>query len=477
MSLKNKAVSGLIWTFAQQFSVQIINFGVQVILARILLPEEFGLIAMLHIFIAIGTNLLDGGMTSSLIRTENPDQKDYSTVFFVNLFASVFIFMMAPNVGEFFNQPILNNVLRVYALSFIIRAFVAVQTTRLTKEMNFKLQMKMQIPSVILGGLSGVILALNGYGVWSLVWLNLIQSFLFMVMHWWFSEWKPIMIIDKEKFKYHFEFGYKITLSSLLYTLYRNVYTIIIGKYFSAAQVGFYFQAETLRMYPVQHITTALDKVTYPMFSSIQNDKNSLKIYYKKTMQAVLFLIVPVMTLLLIFANDVFLLVLGEKWLPSVPLFQILCISGALQPLQNYNLNILKVKGRSDLLLKLNLITKIIPMVLIFAIIPLGIYGIVWFQSLFAFVLFYINSYYSGRFVNFGIFEQIKDVWIIFGISILTGVFIYFLNNWIIVNMPIPILVRIIINFLFYGLLYLLIASFSINIFKFYKELLMKLKF
>ena len=163
--------------------------------------------------------------------------------------------------------------------------------------------------------------------------------------------------------------------------------------------------------------------------------------------------------------------------MPSVPLFQILCISGALQPLQNYNLNILKVKGRSDLLLKLNLITKIIPMVLIFAIIPLGIYGIVWFQSLFAFVLFYINSYYSGRFVNFGIFEQIKDVWIIFGISILTGVFIYFLNNWIIVNMPIPILVRIIINFLFYGLLYLLIASFSINIFKFYKELLMKLKF
>src|SRR5690554_4178632 len=226
MSLRKKTINGVFWTFSQQFGVQAINFIVQILLARLLLPEAFGLIAMIQIFMSIGQALMDGGMTSSLIRTKDPDQRDYSTVFFINLISSILIyillFIVAPYISSFFNQPLLTLVIRVYTFSFIIQALVGVQTTRLTKEMNFKLQMYMQIPSTIFGGLVGVILAYKGFGVWSLVWMHLITTFLFMLQHWFKTNWRPSFVFDKHKFKYHFNFGYKITLSALLTSVYTN---------------------------------------------------------------------------------------------------------------------------------------------------------------------------------------------------------------------------------------------------------------
>src|SRR5690606_36337105 len=207
MSLKKKAISGILWTLGQQIGVQGINFVVQIIMARLLMPEAFGLIAMIQIFIAIGSTLMDSGMTSSLIRTKNPDQADYSTVFFINLFSSIIIyfilFFSAPFIALFFDQPLLILIIRVYTLSFIVQALVGVQTTRLTKEMNFKLQMYMQIPSSICGGIAGVILAYKGYGVWSLVWMQLITTTIFMVQHWLRLKWRPSLIIDRQKMKHH----------------------------------------------------------------------------------------------------------------------------------------------------------------------------------------------------------------------------------------------------------------------------------
>src|SRR5690606_15654667 len=195
MSLKRKALSGVIWTFGQQISVQGINFVVQIVLARLLLPEAFGLIAMIQIFMAIGQTLMDGGMTSSLIRTKNPDQADYSTVFFINLFSSIVIYLIlfftAPYIALFFDQPLLTMVVRIYTISFIIQALVGVQTTRLTKEMNFKLQMYMRIPSTICGGIVGIVLAYKGFGVWALVWMQLVTTFLWMLQHWFKTDWRP----------------------------------------------------------------------------------------------------------------------------------------------------------------------------------------------------------------------------------------------------------------------------------------------
>lgn len=476
MSLRKTATIGVVWTLTQQLSVQIINFIVQIILARLLMPEAFGLIAMLQVFLLIGSGLMDGGMTSSLIRTSDAGQKDFSTVFFINVIVSVAIYVIlffaAPFISEFYKQPLLTNVLRVYTISFVITALVGVQTTILTKDMRFKLQMIMQVPSVLVGGIVGIVLAYYNFGVWSLVWLNLVQSFLFMIQHWIHSDWRPEFIIDKERLKFHFNFGYKITLSTLLFSVYKNLYNVIIGKFFSPLQVGFYYQADTLRMFPVQQVTTALDKVTYPLFSNLQGDDEKLKYAYKSVMQMVLFIVVPVMTFLAVFAKVVFLVVLGGKWLPAVPFFQILCIAASMQPLQTYNLNILKVKGRSDLLLRLNIITKIIPAIFAFFMIPFGIYGLIWFQTLFAFLLFYINTFYSGKMINYSIRDQVKDIWGIFFLAVTVGGASFALNVLLLQNLHVANFIKIIIGGLFYVSLYLIISNYTLSVVQLFKQIL-----
>src|SRR5690554_5484202 len=360
MSIKKKAINGILWTFGQQIGVQGINFIVQIILARLLMPEAFGFIAMIQVFLAIGVALMDSGMTSSLIRTKDADQADYSTVFFINLFSSIIIYLIlfftAPFIASFFEQPLLELIIRVYTLSFIIQALVGVQSARLTKEMNFKLQMYMQIPSSVCGGVVGIILAYQGFGVWSLVWMHLVSTFLFMVQHWFKTKWRPSFIFDKQKLIYHFNFGYKLTLSAILSALYANSYTLLIGKVFSVNQLGFYNQANTLRLFPVRNLTAALQKVTYPLFSSIQDDNEKFKAVFKKITILVFFIICPVMFFLVGIAEPLFRLILTEKWLPAVPLFQILCIGTIFSPQSVYNLNIIITKGRSDLHFKLELL-------------------------------------------------------------------------------------------------------------------------
>jgi O-antigen/teichoic acid export membrane protein len=459
MSLREKTVAGLFWTFSQQFSVQLINFVVQIILARILLPAEFGLIGMLTIFLSIGNSLIDSGLTSSLIRTPEADQRDYSTVFFINLAGSCFIyallFLSAPWIARFYEQNALTGIIRVYTISFLLRAFVGVQTTRLTKEMNFRAQMFMQIPSVIIGGITGIILAYKGFGVWSLVWMNLIQSFLFTIQHWLFTGWRPSLIFDRERFKYHFRFGYKLTLSGLLNAVYQNLYNLVIGKFFSAAQLGYYTRAQTLQMFPVQNLSIALNKVTYPMFASIQQDNKRLKEVYRKLMQQVVFWVTPLMIVLGIIAEPLFRLLLTEKWLPAVPYFQILCISGILFPLQYYNLNILNVKGRSDLFFKLEVIKKAFITIGIFCAIPFGIYGLLFFQVLSSIFSFIVNSWYSGKLIDLPLQEQLRDLLPTFVLAVLLGALAWMLDRFLLQGLHSADITRILTVGAAYFILYL----------------------
>ncbi len=452
-------MSGLVWTFVQQFSVQFISFGITIILARILLPSEFGLIAMLSLFIAIGNSLLESGLASSLIRSSELTQEDYSTVFFFNLGGSIVIYgivyFLAPYVALFYHQEVLILILRVYALDFILNAFFGVQNARLTKEMNFKIQMKIQIPSVFIGGLLGVFLALRGYGVWSLVWMGLFQSFLSTVMHWIYSGWLPDLIFSRKCFKRHFHFGYKMTLTGLLEILYKNIYVLIIGKSYSAAQLGFYSRAESVSQLPVGNIAAVINKVTYPMFASIVDDDVKLKMVYKKLMQQVLFWNAPVLILLAVIAEPLFRFLLTDKWLPAAPYFQILCFAGIMYPLHAYNLNILKVKGRSDLILKLEFIKKAICVGGIVCVIPFGIYGLLYFQLMFNFLGYYINSIYSGKLINYSIREQLQDITPIIATSAFAGILCYLVDTLCLRPFQLLDITRIIINALFFFLIYM----------------------
>jgi O-antigen/teichoic acid export membrane protein len=434
LSLAKTTISGVFWTFSQQFSVQLINFLVQIILARMLVPAEFGLLAMIAVFNSIGTALMDGGMTASLIRTPKPDNEDYSSVFYINLVVSLVIYFIlftcSPLIASFYKQPVLSAIIRVYSLSFVVTALVGVQTTRLTKEMRFKTQMAMQIPSVIVGGIVGIILAHFGFGVWSLVWMNLVESILFTAQHWIFSGWYPSFVINKNKLAHHFNFGYKLTLASISNAIFSNVYNIIVGKYFSVSQVGLYNRAYTIQMFPVFNISTALDKVTFPVFASIDDDIK-LKLAYKKIMQQVMLWVVPLVIFLGILAKPLFTILLTEKWLPAVPYFQILCVVGMLWPMQLYNINILKVKGKSALILKLNTFKRITFIVCIISSISFGMTALVVMQSVNAVFSYIYNSHYSGKFINYNIWSQLRDITPFVLLGLTAGAFIVAGTNYL----------------------------------------------
>lgn len=432
MSLRKKATIGFVWTFAQQFGNQLIGFLVSVVLARILLPEEFGLIGMIAVFIAVGNTLLHGGLTKSLVRGEGLDNEDYSTVFYFNLTVSILVYFIvyffAPFIADFYDQSILIKILRIYCLTFIISAFSAVQLARLTKEMDFKTQTIIAIPAALIGGVVGITMAFYGYGVWSLVWSSIITATVNSVQLWIYSNWYPAFTFNVSKFKSHFNYGYKLTLSELLDRIFNNIFLIVIGRYFSAAQVGFYTRAQTMNQLPVTNISNALNKVTFPLFVSIQNDDVRLRRVYKQLMQMVVFVITPILILLAVLAEPTFRFLFTEKWLPAVPYFQILCITGILFPIHSYNLSILNVKGRSDLFLKLEVIKKVIIVVTIFITIRFGIIALLYGQVFISILAFIVNSRYTGKFINYTAIQQIKDVLPIIFLAVFVGAVIYLLD-------------------------------------------------
>lgn len=439
MSLKKTALSGMVWTVTQQFGSQGIIFLVQMIMARILEPSEFGLIGMITVFMALSSSLVDSGMTQSLIRTKNPDQTDYSTVFFFNMLMSILIYLVvffcAPLIADFYEQPILKPIVRVYCISFIINAFSSVQMTRLTKEMNFKMQMMIALPSIILSGILGITLAYFDYGVWSLVWMGVLQSFFSSLQLWIRSGWTPTLVFSKVKFKEHFKFGYNLALSGILNTIFANIYQIIIGKFFLASQVGFFTRANNFKQLPVNNISSVLNKVTYPLFASINDDNVRLKRVYKQIMQSVIYVLAPVLIYMGVLAEPLFRFLFTAKWLPAVPYFQILCITGILYPIHSYNLSILKIKGRSDLFLRLEIIKKILITIAIVVSLKFGIMGLIWSQVVTNFLAFFINSYYSGKYINYSALGQLKDILPPIILASLVGAGLYCLDIWLSVSL------------------------------------------
>jgi O-antigen/teichoic acid export membrane protein len=420
-SLRQRAIAGLIWTFAERFSMQLISFAVSVVLARLLLPAEFGLVAMVGVFIALADSLKDSGMTTSLIRTVNPGEDDYNTIFTLNILLSIvlygLLFLLAPAIAWFFNEPVLVNLVRVMALRVPIHALAAVQYTRLTKDMKFREQALIQVPSLILGGGAGVLLAFAGWGVWSLVVQSLCQSLVATLQLWIKYPWNPTLKIKRDTAKNHFRFGYKLTLSGLLDRLYQQAYNLVIGKFFSSADLGFYTRAQSTQQLPINNLSGALNRVTLPLFSEIQHDTNRLRDLYKRLMQQVLFLIIPVMGLGILLGEELFRLVYSARWLPAVPYFQVLCLVGMLYPLHSYNLNVLQVKGRSDLFLKVEVIKKALGVFAIAGGLPFGILGLIWGQVIFSVLALYINTYHSGRLIGYPISSQAKDLSPVFLLS------------------------------------------------------------
>lgn len=433
MSLKKKTFSGIIWTLGDTFLVRALTFVAMILLARWLGPTEFGLVGMIAVFIAIGRSLTDSGMTNSLIRTKEPDETDYSTVFFVNLCMSLLVYVViyfsAPFIANFYGQPILIDVIRLYCLIFLLIAFSAVQLAILTREMKFSEITKINFPSTIIGVSVGLYLGYNDYGVWSIVWMYLVTETVRSILLWIFSGWRPKFIFSKSTFKFHYKFGYKLMLSGLIDTVFKNLYNILIGRFFSAQTLGYYERSKQFSEYPSSTLTGVLGKVTYPMLSKIKDDQMRLENVYKKLIRVSFFVIAPLMLGGAAIAKPLFLLVLGEEWLPAVLFFQILSLAMMLYPIQAFNLNILKVYGRSDLFLKLEIIKKCIITVSIVIAFQFGVIGLVWSSVFTSFSALGVNMFYSSRLINYPIPMQIKDLGQTLLLAIITAFLMYQLTT------------------------------------------------
>lgn len=450
MSLARQSVSGTFWTLLDIIFNKAIYFIATLILARLLGPNEFGLIGMIMVFFTIGTTMVDSGLSVSLIRTSNPDDTEYSTIFYSNLILSfiayLIIFLGAPYVAVFYSQPILKSLIQIYCLGFIISALRMIAQVRLIRDMNFKKIAILNIPGNIIGLGVGVWMAVNQYKVWSIVGLYLSTQIVATIMYWLFISWRPKMVFSFEKMKYHWNFGYKLMLSAQLNTIFDNIYNILIGKFYSVESLGYYERAYTLNNYPVSILSGIISKVSLPLLAQISDDKQRTLIIYRKILMLSFYLSAPLMLGALVLAKPLFMLLLGEQWIPGVPFFQILCLAYMFYPIHSLNINILVVYRKSNLFLKLEVIKKFMVMVLVLVTINFGIFGLVWSSVIASFMALFINSHYSGDLISYYTKDQLKDLLPTLAISSLTAIlmhFIYlFLDNGIsIIQIILPSLI------------------------------------
>jgi len=430
-NLRQKAASGLFWSFSDLIANQGIQFIIQVILARLLLPEDFGLIGMITIFISLSTTFIDSGFSQALIREQDAKQEDFSTVFYFNLAMAsalyLVLFFAAPLISDFFREPKLIEILRVLSLVLIINSFGIIQRVMLVRRIDFKTQTKISIVASVASGAAAVALAYFGLGVWSLVIRTLIMQFLVAFLLSVSNKWKPSLVFSMQSFKRLFRFGSRLLASGLLNTIYMNIYYVIIGKFFSATELGYFTNGKKLEEVASQAVSTSLQRVSYPVLSSIQKDEHRLRAGFSKIIRTSTFINFPIMVFLAAIAGPLIGLVFGEKWLPSIPYFQILCFAGMLFPLHAINLNILQVKGRSDLFLKLEIIKKAVftAIIVVVLIMKLGIVGLLWGSVLNSYIAYLINAVYSKQMIAYSVKDQMADIMPSFLLSFVMGAVVF----------------------------------------------------
>lgn len=432
MSLKQKTVSGLSWSFIDTFAGQGLTFIVGILLARILTPREFGLIGMITVFIAVSESFINSGFSSALIRKKDCTQTDFSTVFYFNLAAGLLFFLVlfftAPFIAGFFDEPQLKSIVQVLGIVLIIDSLTLIQRTILTKRIDFKLQARISVIASLGSGIIAIAMAYKGFGVWSLVAQRIAKQGLNSIFLWLWNRWKPMLVFSMQSFRELFGFGSKLLVSGLIDTLYRNIYYLVIGKYFSAQELGYYTRADEFQRIPSQNLNSIIGRVSYPVLASIQDDKPRLKNNYRKLIRSTMFITFVLMLGMAATAEPMIITLIGEKWRPSIIYLQMLSFVGMMYPLHALNLNMLQVSGRSDLFLKLEVIKKILA-------VPIIVIGVIWGIKVMiagmmvnTLVAYYLNSYWSGRFIGYSFKQQVLDILPSFGLALMMALFVYLLG-------------------------------------------------
>lgn len=413
-SLKSKTLRGVVWTALERLGTQLVGFVVTVVLARLLTPGDYGVVGMLTVFMNVAQMFVDCGFGTALIQKKDRNEDDFATVFWCNLGISLLcyltLFAAAPAIATFYKQPVLVSLLRVLGLNLILHALYAIQVTRLTAQVQFKPQAKVAVTASVLSGLVGVSLAACGKGPWALVGQSLSCAAVSGVLYWRVTHWHPRFTFSATSFKRLFGFGSKILAASCLHTIYANISPLIVGRVYTAADLGFYTRADSLAALPGGIFQGTLGRVLYPVLSSIQDDETRLRSAYNKYLRLMTSIVAPSMLLLGACAEPVILLLIGEKWLPSVPYLQLLVLGWMLDPVILVNLNVLYVKGRSDLVLKLEIVKKLIAILIVVCAVQ---YGVIWLcagRAAYGFVALVLNLLVCGPFIGMGVLRQVREV-------------------------------------------------------------------
>lgn len=453
-SLKDKTVKGTIWSGIDNVAHFGVTFIVSIVLARILSPEHYGLIGIIAIFTAVCRTLINAGFTTALIRKKDATADDFNTVFIVNLVMSLMlytvIFLCAPFIADFFHNEELIPLTRVSSLSMIIGALALVQQTRLTKRIDFKSQTKITITASVCSGIIGIIMALLGFGVWALVAQTLTSQMIRTSLLWVVNKWIPSLRFSSKSFHELFGFGWKMMASSILDTVWKELYQVVVGRFYSPATLGQYTRAKQFSTLFSQNITTVIQRVTFPVLSNIQDDKERMMRAYRKMIKITMFITAICMFFLGAISEPLLYCLIGPKWHDAAVYLPLISISMSLYPLHSINLNMLQVQGRSDLFLGLEIIKKIIALGPLFIGVFVGVIPMLWTNLLTGIIVFFLNSYYSGRFIGYNSWMQIKDIAPSYGTATLIALCVYFLKYlpvtyWIV--LPMQLIIGIVVFF------------------------------
>ncbi len=413
VSLRKKTTIGIVWNFTEQLAKKGVGVVITLLLARFLVPADFGLVAMMAVFLALATSLMDSGFRQALIRFQNAEQVDFNTAFYANLclglLAYIVLFAAAPSIAAFYEEPRLIILIRVSGLGVMINAFQVVQVALLSRALNFKAQLQASIPAGIISGIVAVFMAYTGFGVWALVVQMLLAAFITTVLLWVFQGWRPTRSFSYQSLGSMYNFGYKLFLSGLLDTVFKNLYVIVIAKIFAASVAGHYFFAKKIVDVVTGQLVGSIQRVTYPALSTLQDDSQRLKAGYRKVISVSTFLLFPAMLMLAALAEPLFIFLLPDKWLMAATYLQFLCIAGVLYPLHAINLNILQVKGRSDLFFYLEIIKKVMAISILAMSYRYGVIGILIGQIIGSVLAYIPNSYFSYKLINYSVREQMAD--------------------------------------------------------------------
>ena len=447
-SLRNKAVKGVGWSFADSILGQGITFLVGLVLARLLTPDEYGLIGIITIFITVLNSIVDSGFSNALIRKQHTTQADYNTVFITNMVFSILMFVLlffaAPAIATFFKRPELVNLTRVMGLVVIFNALSIVQNTILTKRLDFKTKTNASLISAVVSGIVGIGMAIKGFGVWSLVGQSLSRQLLYSLCLWFFNRWWPQLKFSLSSFKEMWSFGWKLLVSKLIDTTWKELYQVVVGKFYSPATLGQYTRGKQFAQILSANITSVVQRVSFPTLSEIQDDKTRLVNAYRKIIRTTMFITTSLMFALAGVAHPFIYCLVGPQWDQAATFLPLICISMSLYPLHAINLNMLQVQGRSDLFLKLEIIKKAIAVGPILLGVFLNIYWMLIGSIISGIISFFLNSYYSGKMIGYSSIDQLKDILPFYGIGLLVAVSVYFfrflpLSNYVILTIQIVI--------------------------------------